>query len=84
MVFYSHCKHHYSSYCPSQAKRCGDPTLLYKHMLEREVGTQHALVYSAYASALEARGDKEEAVGILELGVAKGAHPVKRLQKQLE
>lgn len=53
-------------------------------MLEREVGTQHALVYSAYASALEARGDREEAVGILELGVTKGAHPIRRLQKQLE
>ena len=58
--------------------------MLYKHMLSQEVGTQYSVLYDAYATALEKGGNREEALRVLELGVARKTHPVKRLQKKLE
>lgn len=53
-------------------------------MLDQDIGVQHAVLYEAYASTLERVGDKREAVSVLQLGIAKKAQPLKRLQKKLE
>ena len=75
---------HTHTHICTQANRSSDPILMYKHMLSQEVGTQHAVLYSAYASALEEAGNREEAMRILELGISRKAHPQKRLHKKLE
>ncbi len=53
-------------------------------MLTRGIGTQYALFYEAYSTALEGAGECSEALKVLEMGVSRKAHPVRRLQKVLE
>lgn len=53
-------------------------------MMEKGIGTQHAMFYEAYATALEGGGKRLEALKVLERGISVKAHPVKRLQKLLE
>ncbi len=67
-----------------QANVYGDPLELYNHMLTRGIGTQYALFYEAYSTALEGAGERSEALKVLEMGVSRKAHPVRRLQKMLE
>lgn len=67
-----------------QANLSKDPPIIFKHMLAQEIGTQHAALYEAYANCLEQQGSHQEAMRVLEQGIARKAQPTQRLQKKLE
>ena len=67
-----------------QANLSKDPPIIFEHMLTQEIGTQHAALYEAYANCLEQQGSHQEAVRVLEQGIARNAQPTQRLQKKLE
>ena len=67
-----------------QAKICKDPVVIYKHMLENNIGTYCALFYDTYAIALSEQGKVDEAVKLVKQGLAQNAQPMKKLQKRLD
>ena len=67
-----------------QANLSKDPPIIFQHMLTQEIGTQHAALYEAYANCLEQQGSRQEAMRVLEQGIARKAQPTQRLQKKLE
>lgn len=53
-------------------------------MMDNNIGTYYALFYDTYAAALSERGKINEAVKLVEQGLAQNAQPAKKLQKRLE
>ncbi len=62
---------------------CKDPVSIYKHMRGLGIGTKYAPYYKAFATTLTERGERAEAIRVLEGGVQAEARPLNLLTKSL-
>ena len=67
------------SLCCVQAAICKDPVSIYKHMRGHGIGTKYAPYYKAFATTLAERGERGEAIRVLEGGVQAEARPLNLL-----
>jgi checkpoint serine/threonine-protein kinase len=59
-----------------------EPLDMFKYMWSQEIGVRHALLYEAWALQLERERKHTEARKIYEVGIARKAEPLERLQKR--
>ncbi|PVG04065.1 hypothetical protein CPB86DRAFT_809962 [Serendipita vermifera] len=64
---------HYASYVDH-------PVKIFSYLNTNEIGTAYALFYEEYCNALERSGRREEAMEMYDIGIARRAHPLSRLQ----
>lgn len=64
---------HYASYVDH-------PIKIFSYLNTNEIGTAYALFYEEYCNALERSGRRDEAIEMYDIGIARKAHPLARLQ----
>ncbi|KAH8974207.1 hypothetical protein BDL97_01G089800 [Sphagnum fallax] len=63
---------------------CTEPKDIYAFLEANSIGQDHALYYEAFATYLEIHKNYKRANEIFELGIARGAHPIGRLQNMYQ
>ncbi|CAK9191828.1 unnamed protein product [Sphagnum troendelagicum] len=63
---------------------CTEPKDIYAFLEANSIGQDHALYYEAFATYLEIHKNYKSANEIFELGIARGAHPIGRLQNMYQ
>ncbi|CAK9190250.1 unnamed protein product [Sphagnum troendelagicum] len=66
------------------ADSCTEPKDIYAFLEANSIGQDHALYYEAFATYLEIHKNYKRANEIFELGIARGAHPIGRLQNMYQ
>ncbi|WIA31182.1 hypothetical protein OEZ86_001187 [Tetradesmus obliquus] len=60
-----------------------DPSDVFLHLAERDIGRDHALLYEAYATYLELKGNFQQAELVYQDGINRLAKPTERLKQKL-
>ncbi|KAF6256972.1 Mad3/BUB1 homology region 1-domain-containing protein [Scenedesmus sp. NREL 46B-D3] len=60
-----------------------DPSDVFMHLAKRNIGRDHALLYEAYATYLELKGNFQQAELVYQDGINRLAKPVERLKQKL-
>eukprot|EP00794_Sanderia_malayensis_P020252 gene20252-22236_t len=65
----------------SEANILKDPTEIFNYMYSQNIGTEHSLFYESWTALLEMSDQFKKAFEVYEIGLARNAQPIERLQR---